>query len=116
MEKRVGEVTKENNFDFKRKFVITNKATREMIEILCCRIRYYQLVKPSEMTLDKRTKKNIYVPESHPDFKEVIDLIHWVADFMPSQDKSFRYRIDTIKNQLWESIGLMGIDCRDNKK
>ena len=116
MKEEAKEETKENNFDFKRKFVTTEKATKEMIEILCCRIRYYQLVKPSKMVLDKRTKKNIYVPESHPDFKEVIDLIHWVADFMPSNDKSLRYRIDTIKNQLWESIGLSGIDYRENKK
>ena len=76
-----------NILDLQRSFDGSESATKEMFEILCARIRYYQIIKTKELVM-----------------KEVIDMIHWVSDFLPA-DK-YPLRVNTIKNQLWESIGL----------
>lgn len=76
-----------NILDLQRSFDKSETSTKEMIEVLCARIRYYQILKTNDLVI-----------------KEVVELIHWVADFMP-YDK-YPFRIDTIKNQLWVSIGL----------
>ena len=78
----------QNILDLQRTFTGSTEEIKSMFEILCARIRYYQLVK---------TKKVVE--------KEVLELIHWVSDHMPSTPE-YAYRYDVIKNQLWESINL----------
>lgn len=93
-----------NVLDFGRKYVSSKGSTLEMIEVLCSRIRYYQRTPPKETIYNEKLKKNEYVPESHPDFDEVVTLIYWVADFMPTNE--YPWRIDIIKNQLFTAVGL----------
>lgn len=76
-----------NILDLQRSFDGSEESTKIMIEILCSRIRYYQMVSTKELVKE-----------------EVIDMIHWVSDFMPVE--KFPFRVDTIKNQLWKSIDL----------
>ena len=94
------------NKEISRVFSNNPTSNREMIEILCGRIRYYQL-KSVELkrVVDKKGNESfVPVPESHPNYKEIVDTIHWVSDFLTA--KEFSYRIDTIKNQLWCCLGL----------
>ena len=76
-----------NILELNRVFEDSNGSSREMIEILCARIRFYQSVTNIDSIKD-----------------EVISLIHWVSDFMSTE--TYPLRVDVIKNQLWESIGL----------
>lgn len=82
--------------------------SREMMEILINKIRYFQRIDVDSLdtTIEMRgkTEHRIVVPESHPNFEQVIETIHWVADFVP--EGLYPWRIDVIKNQLWVSIGL----------
>ena len=77
----------DSTLDLQRSFDKSEESTKEMIEVLCAKIRYYQMIETNDLVIE-----------------EVVDIIHWVSDFMPF-DK-YPFRIDTIKNQLWVSIGL----------
>lgn len=71
-----------------RRFRKNREEVLLILEDLICKIRYYETVK---------NKSKI---ES-----EVVNHIHWVADFLPRD--MFPYRIDTIINALWtRGIGL----------
>ena len=82
-------IKSESILELQRKFGGSPADIKSMFEILCSRIRYYQTIE---------------IKEGDELFNEVIDLIHWVSDFMP--EKEYPFRVDTIKNQLWVSIGL----------
>jgi hypothetical protein len=97
-------MTEESNYnpEIKRLFNKNEESVKEMIEILCAKIRGYQLFKITETELIGKAK--MLKPNSHPKYDEIMDLINWVAEFMPVED--YPFRINTIKNQLWESISL----------
>jgi hypothetical protein len=75
----------ETTIDIARGFPIDK--TLEMLELICQKLLYFQTIKNKDKVRE-----------------EVVSIIHWISDYMP-YDK-YPYLIDTIKNDLWESISL----------